>query len=56
MNKLEELNIYDKLKTFVNSDTEENYDIMLKLLATAEEKHSPKKMVQFDKRKHKRAK
>ena len=53
---MEELNIYDKLKTSVNCDPEENYDIMLKLLATAKEKHLPKKIVKFDKRKHKKAK
>ena len=56
MNESEELNIYGKLKTSVNSDHEENYDIMLKLLFTAKEKHLPKKMVKFDKRKHKKAK
>ena len=41
-----------ELKYQVNSDPEENYDIMLKLLSTAKEKHLPKKMVKFDKRKH----
>ena len=56
VDELEELNIYDKLQKSVNSDPEENYDIMLKLLSTAKEKHLPKKMVKFDKRKHKKAK
>ena len=55
VDELEELNIYDKLQKSVNSDPEENYDIMLKLLSTAKEKHLPKKMVKFDKRKHKKA-
>ena len=50
VNELEELNIYDKLKTSVNSDHEENYDIMLKLLSTAKEKHLPKKILKFDKK------
>ena len=45
MNELEELNIYGKLKTSVNSDPKENYDIMLKLLSTGKENHLPKKMV-----------
>ena len=52
VDELEELNIYDKLQKSVNSDPEENYDIML--LSTAKEKHLPKKMVKFDKRKHKK--
>ena len=56
VNELEELNIYDKLKTSDNSDPEENYDIMLKLLATAKEKHLPTKMVKIDERKHKKFK
>ena len=56
VNELEVLNIYGKLKTSVNSDPEENYDIMLKLLSTATENHLPKKMVKFDKRKHKKTK
>ena len=55
MNELEELKIYDKRKTSVNNVPEENYDIMLKLLATAKQQHLPKKMVKFDKRKHKKA-
>ena len=52
VDELEELNIYDKLQKSVNSDPEENYHIMLNLLSTAKEKHMPKKMVKFDKRKH----
>ena len=53
--------IYDILKTSVNSNPEENYDIMfiiiiIMLLATAKEKHLLGKMVKFDKRKHKKAK
>ena len=43
VNELEELNIYGKLKTSVNSDPEENYDI-------AKKNHLPKKMVKFDKK------
>ena len=45
------------LKSSVNIDPEENYyDIILKLLATAKEKHLPKKMVKFDRRKQKKGK
>ena len=54
VNELEELNIYDKLTTSVNSDLKENYDIMLKLLATTKKKHLPKKMKKLDKRNIKR--
>ena len=54
VNELEELNIYDELTTSVNSDLKENYDIMLKLLATAKKKHLPKKMKKLDKRNIKR--
>ena len=56
VDELEELNIYDKLQKSVNSDPEENYHIMLNLLSTAKEKHLPKKMVKFDKRKHEKTK
>ena len=54
VDELEELNIYDKLQKSVISDPEENYDIMLKVLSTAKGKHLQKKMVKFDKRKHKK--
>ena len=50
VDELEELNIYDKLQKSVNSDLEENYYIMLKLLSTAKEKYLPKKIVKFDKK------
>ena len=53
---LEELNIYEKLHTSVDSKSEENYGILLKLLSTAKDKHLPTKIVRFNRRKHKRAK
>ena len=53
---LEELNIYEKLHTLVNSRPEENYGILLKLLSTAKNKHLPTKNVKFNRKKHKRAK
>ena len=56
MLELEELNIYEKLHTSVNSRPEEKYDILLKLLSTAKDKHSPTKIVRFNRKKHNRAK
>ena len=56
MHELEELNIYEKLHTSVDSRPEENYGILLKLLSTAKDKHLPTKIVKFNRKKHKRAK
>ena len=56
MHELEELNIYEKLHTSVDSRPEENYGILLKLLSTAKDKHLPTKIVKFNRNKHKRAK
>ena len=53
---LEELNIYEKLHTSVDSRPEEKYGILLKLLSTAKDKHLPTKIVKFNRKKHKRAK
>ena len=56
VHELEELNIYEKLHTSVDSRPEENYGILLKLLSTAKDKHLPTKIVKFNRKKHKRAK
>ena len=56
VHELEELNIYEKLYTSVDSRPEENYGILLKLLSTAKDKHLPTKIVKFNRKKHKRAK
>ena len=53
---LEELNIYEKLHTSVDSRPEENYGILLKLLFPAKDNHLPTKIVKFNRKKHKRAK
>ena len=56
MHELEELNIYEKLHTSVDSRPEKNYGILLKLLSTAKDKHLPTKIVKLNRKKHKRAK
>ena len=56
MHELEELNIYEKLHTSNNSRPEENYNILLTLLATAKDKHLPTKVVKFNRKKHEVAK
>ena len=53
---LEELSIYEKLHTSVDSRAEEKYVILLKLLSTAKDKHLPTKNVKFNRKKHKMAK
>ena len=56
VHNLEELNIYEKLHSSVDSKPEENYGNLLKLLSTAKDKHLPTKIVKFNRKKHKRAK
>ena len=56
VHELKELNIYEKLHTSIDSRPEENYNFLLKLLATAKDKHLPTKVVKFNKNKHKMAK
>ena len=51
VHELEELNIYEKLHTSVDSRPEENYGILLKLLSTAKDKHLPTKIVKFNRKK-----
>ena len=45
VHELEELNIYEKLHTSNDSRPEENYNILLTLLATAKDKHLPTKLL-----------
>ena len=56
MHELKELNIYEKLHTSIDSRPEENYNFLLKLLATAKDKHLPTKVVKFNGNIHKMAK
>ena len=56
MHDLEELNIYEKLYTSVDSRPVANHGILLKGLSTAKDKHLPTKTVKFNRKKHKRAK
>ena len=54
VNELNELNIYDQLQSALNP--QENYDTFIKLLSSAKNKHLPKRIVRFNKKKHKKAK
>ena len=55
-NKLIELNIYDQLQSALDTNPQENYDTFIKLLSSAKNKHLPKRIVRFNKKKHMKAK
>ena len=54
--ELEELNIYDRLETPLNTNPQENYATFLNMVNIAKNKHLPKKVVRFNKKKYKKAK
>ena len=54
--ELEELNIYDRLETPLNTNPQEKYATFLNMVNIAKNKHIPKKVVRFNKKKHKKAK
>ena len=54
--ELEELNIYDQLETPLNTNPQENYATFLNMVNIAKNKHLPKKVVRFNKKKHKKTK
>ena len=56
VNELDELNIYNHLHIAIDSSPDVNYHTILKLLSTVKDKHLPKKMVKFNRKKHKKAK
>ena len=56
VNELNELNIYDQLQSALDTNPQENYDTFIKLLSSAKNKHLPKRIVRFNKKKHKKAK
>ena len=56
VNELDELNIYNHLQTAIDSSPDVNYHTILELLSTVKDKHLPKKMVKFNRKKHKKAK
>ena len=56
VNELDELNIYNHLQTEIDSSPDVNYHTILELLSTVKDKHLPKKMVKFNRKKHKKAK
>ena len=56
VHELEEPNIDEKLHTSNDSRPDQNYNILLTLLATAKDKHLPTKVVKFNRKKHKKAK
>jgi len=53
--ELKSINVYDQLDKNVNSSPQRNYIIFSKLLKQAREKHLPKKLVKYNKKKHKRS-
>ena len=48
--ELEELNIYDRLETPLNTNPQENYATFLNMVNIAKNKHLPKKVVRLTKR------
>ena len=55
-NELKSLNIYDQLDHMLNHNPQENYDTFTHLVQFAKEKHLPKRMVKYNKKKHKKCK
>ena len=56
VNELNELNKCDQLQSALDTNPQENYDTFIKLLSSAKNKHLPKRIVLFNKKKHKKAK
>ena len=54
--ELDEICIYEQLQPALDANPQENYDIFIKLVSSAKNKHLPKKIVRFNKKKHKKAK
>ena len=50
------INIYDQLQSAIDTNPQENYDTFIKLLISAKNKHLPRRIVRFNKKKHKKAK
>ena len=48
--ELEELNIYDRLETPLNTNPQENYATFLNMVNIAKNKHVPKNVVRFNKK------
>ena len=51
IDELNSLSIYDQLNVSLNSSAQENYEIFSRLLKYAKEKHLPKKLVKFNRKK-----
>ena len=56
VNELNELIIYDQLQSALDTNPQENYDTFIKLPSSSKNKHLPKRIVRFNKKKHKKAK
>ena len=56
IDELKTLNIYDNLITNVSNSLHENYDIFSSFIVYAKDKHLPKKLVKYNKKKHKKSK
>ena len=56
VNELDEMCIYEQLQPALDANPQENCDIFIKLVSSAKNKHLPKKIVQFKKKKHNKAK
>ena len=54
--EMKTLNIYDKLNKSIDSNPEENYEIFLKSIKDVKNKCLPKKVVKYNKKKHKKCK
>ena len=51
--EMKTLNIYDKLNKSIDSNPEENYEVFLKLIKDVKNLCLPKKVVNYNKKKHK---
>ena len=52
--EMKTLNIYDKLNKSIDSNPEVNYEIFLKSIKDVKNKCLPKKVVKYNKKKHKK--
>ena len=54
--EMDDLNIYDKLNQSIDSNPEGNCEVFLKLIKDVKDKCIPKKVVKYNKKKHKKSK
>ena len=54
--EMQTLNVYDELNKSIDSNPEHNYKVLLKSIKDSKDKCLPKKVVKYNKKKHKKSK